>query len=158
MAKISKSNPLSSWGFTTPSPLNSTLNQLREVTGDDTKFTDTYVSFYRSLYEIIMNGGGISSGVTNIEYNQSNNSLEITYSNQPTKVIYLFDKFLSKALFDKDTNNITFTLNDATSINLDLTELVNKFYDKDYIDDNFYDKETVDDKISKGNVIVWNDF
>ena len=43
MAKISKSNPLSSWGFTTPSPLNSTLNQLREVTGDDTKFTDTYV-------------------------------------------------------------------------------------------------------------------
>lgn len=38
------------------------------------------------------------------------------------------------------------------------TELVNKFYDKDYIDDNFYDKETVDDKISKGNVIVWNDF
>lgn len=98
MAKISKSNPLSSWGFTTPSPLNSTLNQLREVTGDDTKFTDTYVSFYRSLYEIIMNGGGISSGVTNIEYNQSNNSLEITYSNQPTKVIYLFDKFLSSSL------------------------------------------------------------
>lgn len=61
-------------------------------------------------------------------------------------------------MFDKDTNNVTFTLNDATSINLDLTELVKKFYDKDYIDDNFYYKETVDDKINKGNVIVWNDF
>jgi hypothetical protein len=159
MAKISKPNPLSYWGFTTPTPLNSTLNQLREVSGDDTPLTDNYVSFYRNVYDMIANGGGSGTthGVTDITYNENNNTLEITYSNQPSKIINLIDKFLSTVSFNEATNIITFTLNDSTTINLDLTVLMDKVYDKEYIDNTFYDKDTVDDKISKANV-VWNDF
>lgn len=157
MREISKSNPLASWGFTTPSPLNSTLNQLKDISGDDIQLNDNYVSFYRVIYEMIANGGGMSQGVSDIKYNSVNNSLEITYSNQPTKTINLVDKFLSNVLFNNDTNTMVFTLNDSTTISLDLTSLIDNFYDKEYIDNNFYDKNTVDDKISK-NVLTWNEF
>lgn len=157
MREISKSNPLASWGFTTPSPLNSTLNQLKDISGDDIQLNDNYVSFYRVIYEMIVNGGGMSQGVSDIKYNSVNNSLEITYSNQPTKTINLVDKFLSNVLFNNDTNIMVFTLNDSTTISLDLTSLIDNFYDKEYIDNNFYDKNTVDDKISK-NVLTWNEF
>lgn len=157
MREISKSNPLASWGFTTPSPLNSTLNQLKDISGDDIQLNDNYVSFYRVIYEMIVNGGGMSQGVSDIKYNSVNNSLEITYSNQPTKTINLVDKFLSNVLFNNDTNTMVFTLNDSTTISLDLTSLIDNFYEKEYIDNNFYDKNTVDDKISK-NVLTWNEF
>lgn len=157
MREISKSNPLASWGFTTPSPLNSTLNQLKDISGDDVQLNDNYVSFYRVIYEMIVNGGGMNQGVSDIKYNSVNNSLEITYSNQPTKTINLVDKFLSNVLFNNDTNTMVFTLNDSTTISLDLTSLIDNFYDKEYIDNNFYDKNTVDDKISK-NVLTWNEF
>lgn len=157
MREISKSNPLASWGFTTPSPLNSTLNQLKDISGDDVQLNDNYVSFYRVIYEMIVNGGGMSQGVSDIKYNSVNHSLEITYSNQPTKTINLVDKFLSNVLFNNDTNTMVFTLNDSTTISLDLTSLIDNFYDKEYIDNNFYDKNTVDDKISK-NVLTWNEF
>lgn len=157
MREISKSNPLAGWGFTTPSPLNSTLNQLKDISGDDVQLNDNYVSFYRVIYEMIVNGGGMSQGVSDIKYNSVNNSLEITYSNQPTKTINLVDKFLSNVLFNNDTNTMVFTLNDSTTISLDLTSLIDNFYDKEYIDNNFYDKNTVDDKISK-NVLTWNEF
>ena len=157
MREISKSNPLASWGFTTPNPLNSTLNQLKDISGDDIQLNDNYVSFYRVIYEMIVNGGGMSQGVSDIKYNSVNNSLEITYSNQPTKTINLVDKFLSNVLFNNDTNTMVFTLNDSTTISLDLTSLIDNFYDKEYIDNNFYDKNTVDDKISK-NVLTWNEF
>lgn len=157
MREISKSNPLASWGFTTPSPLNSTLNQLKDISGDDVQLNDNYVSFYRVIYEMIVNGGGMGQGVSDIKYNSVNNSLEITYSNQPTKTINLVDKFLSNVLFNNDTNTMVFTLNDSTTISLDLTSLIDNFYDKEYIDNNFYDKNTVDDKISK-NVLTWNEF
>lgn len=158
MAKISKSNPLASWGCTTPTPLNSTLNQLEDISGIDININDNYVSFYRSIYEMIINGGGvITHGVTNIIYNPSNNTLEITYSNQPTKIIYLVDKFLSEVSFNDTTNVITFTLNDSTTITLNITQVMNNYYNKEYINNNYYDKKTVDDKISKGN-LVWNNF
>lgn len=113
-------------------PFSSLIDELRDMSSDNTPLTDNYVSFERNVKDMISSDD--DQIVTSFTYNEKTNTIHVVYANGNEVSIPLVEYYLKQAIFYPDRNAVVMTINNGEKVVLDLTKLADKFYTKEEID------------------------
>lgn len=173
MAEQNKKNSKPSVGFYGEPGFVSLTTSLRQINGDDTLPTDSYVDIYKNIYDLITPDGNIStSGVLDIHLSNNKKEFIIYYANDSVKKIPLEDNFLYQVYYDNISKLIYFILTNGSKITLDLNFLNDLYATKEDINEihdeiNDLEKnieemksniETISNIIDEGVDVKWKSF